>query len=289
MRVLCGTDFSPAAAQAATVAALWSRRTGGDVRLVHGAADADRVGELGREWNMLAKEARRLQELGSKVVGADVMAGFPEDVLADEAHRGADLVVLGARGRRVGEPWMLGSVAARTARESPVPVLVIRDAAPFEAWLGGSHRLRIVVGYERGRSAESALRWAGDAALLGSVDLTVAHLVLPSEENRKAGASGPGIGLQLRPETEQQLLAELRTAVTPLVGSVPFHLIVSGTLGRRDIPLVMEAETAQADLVVVGSHQRRGFQRWWQGSVSSGVLHAAPMSVAVVPYRPAEV
>jgi nucleotide-binding universal stress UspA family protein len=38
-----------------------------------------------------------------------------------------------------------------------------------------------------------------------------------------------------------------------------------------------------ADLIVVGSHQYHGFERFWNLSVSSGVLRDAPMSVAVVP------
>jgi nucleotide-binding universal stress UspA family protein len=38
-----------------------------------------------------------------------------------------------------------------------------------------------------------------------------------------------------------------------------------------------------ADLIVVGSHQYRGFERLWHTSVSRGLLHSATMSVAVVP------
>ena len=39
----------------------------------------------------------------------------------------------------------------------------------------------------------------------------------------------------------------------------------------------------RADLVAVGTHQRRGLGRWWYGSVSQGVLHTASMNVACVP------
>lgn len=38
-----------------------------------------------------------------------------------------------------------------------------------------------------------------------------------------------------------------------------------------------------AGLLVVGNHQWHGFQRWWRGSVSHGVLNAATIAVAVVP------
>jgi nucleotide-binding universal stress UspA family protein len=132
------------------------------------------------------------------------------------------------------------------------------------------------------------VRWAAHLTDLGAIDLTVLQLVLPETENRRLQVSGPGTWIKLSPETMRQLHEELRLAVAPLIGELPARLTVKPALGRTDIPLVLEAQDAEADLVVVGSHQRKGFQRWWHGSVSSGVLHGAPMSVAVVPYRPAE-
>jgi nucleotide-binding universal stress UspA family protein len=50
-----------------------------------------------------------------------------------------------------------------------------------------------------------------------------------------------------------------------------------------DVHLVDLARAAQADLLVVGTHQRHGLERWTKGSVSRGVLRHAPMSVACVP------
>lgn len=288
MRIVCGTDFSTLAQQAATVAALLSKKSGGDLHLLHGLGRRQRWDPT-MEAEELASQAVRLQALGADLAGWDVVAGDPDEVLVEAAARGAaDLVVVGATGHRLAERVFVGSVAVRTARGSPVPVLVVRGAEPFAAWLDGSRALRVVVGFERGASALNALRWAVDLKGLGSVDLTVVEVVVPGIENRRIQVSGPGIGFELHPEAETQLLEELRLAVTSLIGDLPARLIIKPGLGRRDIHLVQAAEAAQADLVVVGSHQREGFQRWWHGSVSSGVLHAAPMSVAVVPCRSTE-
>ena len=49
---------------------------------------------------------------------------------------------------------------------------------------------------------------------------------------------------------------------------------------RRSSRWPMEA---QADLVVVGTHQWHGLSRLRHGSISRGILHHAPMSVACVP------
>lgn len=287
MRVLCGSDFSPSAIEAATVAARWSSRSDADLHLIHvrrpvGGADSHEQRER------LVAEAKRLQALGARVSGLDVVLGeVSETILQEAVHRRADLVVLGALGERVRDRWMAGSIATRVARDSPIPVLVVRDGARLEAWLRGEKSLRLLTGFERGESTDAALRWAGQTAGLGQCELTVLQLVMPGPENRRAHATGPGMGLNLQPETERQLLEELRSHVSRLVGDVPVRLLVKPALGRMDKHLVMEGQEAGVDLMVVGSHQRHGFQRWWSGSVSHGVLSAANISVVVVPSKAA--
>ena len=46
--------------------------------------------------------------------------------------------------------------------------------------------------------------------------------------------------------------------------------------------IVKEAERWHADLIVVGSHGRRGFDRWYMGSISEYVALHAPCSVEVI-------
>ncbi|NJM99940.1 MAG: universal stress protein [Phormidesmis sp. RL_2_1] len=46
------------------------------------------------------------------------------------------------------------------------------------------------------------------------------------------------------------------------------------------------AKSWQADLIVMGSHQRKGFQELLLGSVSNYVMHHAPCSVMVVALEP---
>ena len=48
-----------------------------------------------------------------------------------------------------------------------------------------------------------------------------------------------------------------------------------------EVGLVEMATEAQADLIVVGTHQRHGLSRLWQTSRSRGILHFAPMNVGL--------
>lgn len=281
MRVLCGTDFSPASLDAGNIAALWALRTGGELHLIHAVP---RAGGLDLPREALLAERERLRVIGGSVHATDLVVGDAEEVLAEEAvARRADLVVVGAVGRRGLRGRRAGTTADSTARDAPIPVLVVREPGLLEPWLRGLGSVRAVVGYEPGAGSLAAVRWTADLASLGPLDLRVISLVLPGPENRAAQATGPGLGLTLRPEVRTQLEAQLREAIAPCIGNCEATVLIRESLGRRDIPLVHEAETAQAAFLVVGSHQRRGFQRWWTGSVSSGVLHAASTNVVVVP------
>ncbi len=287
MTILCGTDFSPLAGRAATVAGLMARAGRQRLHLVHAVRPpSEGVGPApgAPDRARLEAEAGRLRQLGIQVT-EDVVWDEPDEALVREAARAeAGLIVLGAVGHRRMDRWLLGSCAERTAREARVPVLVVRDDRPFEDWLVRGRSLRVLAGCEPGPSSDAAVTWAGALGALGPLDLVVTRLVLPGPENRRVGDTGPGMGVSLYPDTEAALLEELKARTTKLLGGMPVRLEVKPAIGRLDQHLVSVAEEGAADLVVVGSHHREGFRRWWQGSVSSGVLHGAPMSVAIVPF-----
>ncbi|HSM80562.1 MAG TPA: universal stress protein [Nodosilinea sp.] len=74
---------------------------------------------------------------------------------------------------------------------------------------------------------------------------------------------------RLRSFTDQAIAAGVSAEFTQLLGS-PGHEICA------------LAKTWAADLIVVGSHGRKGFSELFLGSVSSYVMHHAPCSVLVV-------
>jgi nucleotide-binding universal stress UspA family protein len=292
MSILCGTDFSSDATAAVRVASLLARASGQRLHLIHvltaavpqpgAAAPPEREGPARQRLEL---EAARLATLGIAVDPA-LLGGRPDEALVERAHAvHAELVVVGAVGHRPIERWMLGSCAERTAREAPMPVLVVREARAFEEWLRNGRALRVVVGCEAGPSSDKALEWAGTLASFGPIELHVTRMVLAGEENRRVGASGPGMGITLSADAETGLIDQLRDRTRAVLGDLTARIKVFPGFGRIDRQLVLAAEELGGDLIVVGSHQREGFRRWWHGSVSSGVLHAAPMSVAVVPLR----
>ena len=68
-----------------------------------------------------------------------------------------------------------------------------------------------------------------------------------------------------------------------LLGDTSAIVRVTPSWGAPDYNLIQMAHEEQADLIVVGSHQRHGLSRLAHPSVSRAVLHHAPMNVACVP------
>jgi nucleotide-binding universal stress UspA family protein len=78
---------------------------------------------------------------------------------------------------------------------------------------------------------------------------------------------------------------ELKARATGVLGTSKFATHIQANWGRPDAALAEMAESAGADLIVVGSHQYHGFDRLWHASVSRGLLHHSKVNVVVVPLR----
>lgn len=295
--IVCGTDFSPPATRAANVAALLARRAGTSVELVFasgareaaaGAPEATLAAGAASRAASMAAEAERVRSLGV-AVEETLDSSLPHHALAERALRPeTTLVVLGAQGHSFLQRVLLGSVAERVAMESAKPVLVVRDDAPWRQWAADAQPLRVMVAFDPGVSAGKALDWAASLSAFGPVELTACWVVNPGLENQRAGATGEAAGIELLPRTREALWRELQALVDARVQAHAALPSITPRLeanpGRIDSALTRLAASLGQDLLVVGSHQRHGFHRIWQQSVSRGVLHDAEMSVAVVPH-----
>jgi nucleotide-binding universal stress UspA family protein len=149
-RILVATDFSAHAQHALDYAATIARDRGARLILVHSLDAPDPLTMVGgslkplidmgaataRAEELLQAEARRAQ-LGQLLDVAEVRKHRPEqEILAAAQSHGADLVVMGTRGNRGVQRFMLGSVSERVARACPVPVLIVPLPAGAEEGSG---------------------------------------------------------------------------------------------------------------------------------------------------------
>jgi nucleotide-binding universal stress UspA family protein len=290
MSILCGTDFSEMAAHAATVAGCLAARTGGALHLVHALdlwpeALQERPGHPLLLWaeSHLEREAERLRALGAEV-HTHAIAGAADSVLRTVAHdHAATAIVVGAIGNQGHRSRKLGSRADRTAQSAHVPVLTVRDSAPFLAWLKEGRTLRVVLGIDDSQSVDNAARWLDELCRSGSVDLTLAHLYWPPEALHRIGLEGSGSLVEPDPELVKTLERQFSQRFDGLLHAKIRTYRIEPHLGRLGDGLAALAAEVHADLLVVGSRGRPALDRFWEGSVARQALQAAAMSVACVP------
>ncbi|HSP80919.1 MAG TPA: universal stress protein [Myxococcaceae bacterium] len=285
MTILCATHFSEAAQGAATAAAELARRLDVPLFLVH-VLSPDLVRAFGQPLQetalaALRDEVQRLEKLGARV-SHELVQGEPAESLARLAEeKGATLVVTAAP--TSASPFLgLGGTVDRLAQSLPVPLLVVREAAPFEAWAKGERPLKVMLGVDRSLPFEAAREWVKGLRRHGPVEVVAGRVYWPHEEYQRMGLPHPLAFQDVTPELRQALEHEVRTLVAPLEGEgQPVRVRLELGVGRIADHLVALAAEEQVDVLVVGTHHRRALGKLW--SVSHHALRLAKMSVASVP------
>ena len=290
MHIVCGTDFSVHATQAANVAAALAVRLKEKIILVHVVENSGLSALTPEVYNelfaaihqRLHDEAERLRQLGADVQ-EELATGSPSQVLVEAACReGTRLMVVSSLGQIAVSRLLVGSVAERTGENSPVPTLVVRDSSAFEDWARGQRPLKVFVGCDFSTTADAALRWVNGLRKIGPCEVTVGYVAWPPRENSRLGTEAE-TWVEPPVEIQQILERDLKERVREHFNDESVQLRVMTSWGRADLQLIEAASAQKADLLVVGTHQRHGMDRFWLGSVSRGVLHHAPMSVAIIP------
>jgi nucleotide-binding universal stress UspA family protein len=277
--IVCGADFSKEATQAVEVAAMFAKRLGEPLVLVHAVNEQRRKDLPGDLRDSLAHYARaqlhdeleRLRALQVEVIEA-FRVGAPDSVLLDEAaaHH-ARLVVLAAAKRR-SLSRLPDGVTERIAEAAHAPTLVVRKPAPLLRWVRGERRLRVFLGADFSAPSEAALRWVDWLRQIGPCDVVVAYL-------------GPGLAPHPAADLYPSLLVDNMALKTKRMQERYFRQGVRTLLGRSRVRVRFERNWARsdADLIVIGTHSRCDWHRLGHHSVSRGVLHYSPLNVACVP------
>lgn len=195
--------------------------------------------------------------------------GRPAQVVLDAVKdAAAELVVIGSRGRGRMAELMLGSVSHRVLLHASCSTLIVKR--PIEA-------LRKVLVAVEGPDDSIRLRdWLHSHPFTKPVDLDVITVV-PTPH------VGDPVAFPYFPkweETSTKFATELARDLAQSLDGTRYratHRVLQGhpadAIGR---------ESKGADLLVIGSHARKGLDRFLLGSVSHAVSHHAACSVLVV-------
>lgn len=288
MAVICGTDFSAGAAPATAAAVALAARLGDpELHVVHvldlavSSLRPDHDEELrAAAHGLLEAAAADVRRRTRAKVRTALLTGRPAvpALLGYAEDQPAPLLVVASQGHGSSPLYRLGGTSERLAQATRVPLLVVRDALPFEAWARGERRLHVLLGVDWSASCEPAIRWVKERRA-SALDVTVAHVYYPADERRRYGLPAQRSIVDPDPQAEQLLTRDLAQRVGDLGEAVAFRPTLG--FGRPGEALLHLAEAERADVVALGTHRRRGLARL--ESVASVALHHGRASVLLVP------
>lgn len=139
-KILVATDFSPIATEALRYAGALAAQTGAQlVALYADTFEPPReftARDTGNVASAIAASQQRAEEELERCVADNVPPGVPTQVMVVEGHPApaivgqaarlaADAIVIGSHGRNALQRMLLGSVSARVATESAIPVIIV--------------------------------------------------------------------------------------------------------------------------------------------------------------------
>ena len=284
-RLLAAVDMGPASDRAVDIALAFAKKLDCEVTLVHAFSlpTLAYANGLYVPYDALASGARRdFDAVVARAkqrhprVEAVWCEGDPREKIVETArtHR-ADLVVMGTHGRRGLPRALLGSVAERVLRTSPAPVLTTPAYPAGVPLLLETPFRRVLAATDFGEPAQLAIDTAAAIATAFSADLLVLHAYdTPAvlDDDSAAGA--------MQREAELALGAVL----TDVRGLRPDAEAIVERGDARDVILDVVRRRA-IDLVVLGTHARRGVSRLLLGSVAEAIARTSPVPVLTTSQR----
>lgn len=281
-RILLPTDGSDGAQAAARTAGIIADRFDADVYVVHvadvpelppGIAE-DFEGEIVETSHQIVTETEQtLADTGVTTHGASFVTGDPiHQVLIHFAtSHDIDCIVMGTTGRTGVRRLALGSVAERTVRAAPVPVITVRGDTASDPSFG-----RILLPTDGSSGAAAAIDHGIELATLTDASISILHVVSLPTTGFIEGAAQVYDALE---EVGRQAIEAVRDRANEAGVRQVDASLVSGRIERA---IVRHVEDRDADLIVMGTHGRSGFDRLWLGSVTERVIRRSPVPVISV-------
>jgi nucleotide-binding universal stress UspA family protein len=277
--VVAGVDGSSSALAAVMWAADECARRDAPLRLVHafslpaaghlpsaGTGDDVRRAAEERAGACLTEATAAARAAGPDVeISAEPLSGGATSLLIEES-RHARLLVLGAEGMGNVRGLLVGSTAAALASHGECPLVVVRGLAATDG--------PIVVGHDGSPTSEAALAFAFEAASLRDARLTVV-LCQPGFTVESAYRTARFAAARDAAEGDDLEVLARWQARYPDVR-------VERALPRDRPVRALMRYGAEAQLLVVGSHGRGGFDGMLLGSTSQALVSHAPCPLVIV-------
>ncbi len=290
--ILFATDFSPCSAPAFRYAVEWAKVFDAQLTLFHGISlqpgvdiDAGIAQRYLDEQRNVAEEHLKqlLNKAHQKIPHAalEMRTGLASAQICEVAQEhNADLIITGTHGWTGFNRVIFGSIAERVIQRAPCPVLSIPDRSPGETT--DLHTLslqprQIVLPMDFSDCSMDAYEYAVQIAKWFDASLTLVYAIEPLSYSLDFSLTHPLEDKATRKKIEQRLKG-LTTVLIEQGLTARYELV-----DKPSMDAILKASASQeADLVVMGTHGRKGLPRLILGSTTAKVLQHSAYPILTV-------
>lgn len=282
-KIVVGTSLDPASDGVLRTALRLGKKAGADVYLVHGFplpviygggiyavhsqieidAQTDRV-LVDAQLARIGVAPAEFKEIITRLESGDRLLGL----VADELD--ADLIVVGASETAKALQPILGSTSDRLLRRTTRPVLVVRGEL--------TQVDQVLAPTDLSPLAEQTLgRGLGVLKQIGPPSKVEALFVLSQLDRETSPSFTPA-------QVDRFAMEELEALIARIPTAEPGQLVPVLRNGKASDEVLAYLESrGNFDLVLLGTHGRRGFERFLLGSTAVAILRALNLSALVLP------
>ena len=238
--------------------------------------------EASRRAKELVERAAAQLRSGGLTARGLTMAGDPKTLILDRLKEsGADLAVLGSHGVSAVARFLLGNVAASVARHAPCSVEIVRASK------SGPPARKLLLATDASECSIAAASSIASRPWPKGTQVRVLSVVEFYLPTAQALLEPPFIPSSQIPALREEAMKHAQDAVAGAMEQLTPTQIqlsesISVLLKSPKSVILEEASQWGADLIVVGSHGRRGLERFLLGSVAESVATHAECSVEVI-------
>jgi nucleotide-binding universal stress UspA family protein len=239
------------------------------------------IADLRRDGDaLLAAALARTRGAGVEAASC-LLDGEPaEQLLARARDERCTLIVMGTHGREGLEHLLIGSTTEAILRGSTIPVLTVRSDTKVTA---GERRCfaRVVAGIDDSEPSDAAI--ATVSGLPAEDRREVVFCSVADGEDIPGGRGYYWADVQGAMRSHAQVVVDRAVALARARGIDAEGAVLDG---HACDALIEAAAARDADLIVVGSHGRRGLRRFFLGSVAECIVRRSSVPVLVARATP---
>lgn len=240
--------------------------------------ERDLISRRGASLDALLDGARRSRE--SRATARILRGEVGMRILATASELGAQLIAMASTGTGDGEPFLLGSTAARVVRDARCPVLVLRRDHAKRLPSDGLFR-RPLVAIDYSRFSAPAVRLAA-ALSEPAAAIELYHTMFRPTIDPEAGADRRMFDAAFE-ASHQEAVHRLDELGASLQIDRTLSPVVE--VGRASRTIAQRVERSGIDLVVAGAHGRESSADLLLGSVADRLMRTSAAPVLLIPDR----